>query len=470
MEHLFPRTSGRLVIKRGAFNSGRCYVRDLASKTSGFSNEDAADLLRLCDGLNSIEEIRARLAKMYMGRQEDLVGRIDKTIRYFGRIGIVKTSRKQAHMPIRYIKNGMRWSLDVVYLVVTSACNLSCRHCYAGASNEPGREMSTGEILSLIDRIADLGALEIVITGGEPLLRKDIFRIMRRIRMRCMDFILFTNGTLLDEAAVRKIGGLAPRMVAVSLESPGPRIHDSIRGKGSFSRAVRGIGMLQDSGVPVRINTTLFRGLNDGERQLESMLGYLKRRGIRHVALGGLITAGRGKELRNLQPRPEAAGRVAKAFKRFNAGGKSPAQDLAYHDSFTSRSDARFDRHSMCGVGTFACAIRPDGTLSLCPVLSSDREESALEKDLHGLWLNSGAFRPFREKTVDDIAVCRDCERRHACLGGCKANANMYNGRFDSPDWWACGIFRGPDPGEPSRKTGHGHMRSLTGPDEIIQS
>jgi radical SAM protein with 4Fe4S-binding SPASM domain len=330
--------------------------------------------------------------------------------------------------------------LDVVYFEVTNSCNLSCIHCYANAGRRSA-ELGIREIFKLVDKLYDLGVLEIVLTGGEPLMRKDIFSIMEYITRKNMDFSIFTNSLLLDKDKIRRLKELNPRMVAVSLESSKSAVHDRIRGNGSFAKAIKNIRALVKAKLPVRINITLFRDLNDSSEQIESSLNYLRDMGVKQIAIGGLVSYGRGRLISSLIPELSAAERLAEAYKTFKTRiGRKSAPAIMFNDSFPKR-EREFDKHSICGIGTYSCAIRPNGDLGLCPVLQAKTRANALRGDLKDMWLHLKDFRDFREKTVDDIAMCRVCNKRYECLGGCKASSYMHNGRFDSSDPWMCSLF-----------------------------
>lgn len=159
-------------------------------------------------------------------------------------------------------------TLRLVAWEATGACNLCCVHCRAAAKTvpDPG-ELETAEVLALVHDLAALaraaagsGPLIFIISGGEPLMRPDIYEIARESSASGLHTVLATNGTLLDAAVVRQLKQAGVRRLSVSLDGPGPASHDEFRGiPGAFERAVRGLAQARCQGLPYQINTTVTR-------------------------------------------------------------------------------------------------------------------------------------------------------------------------------------------------------------------
>lgn len=439
MENKYPLTSGSLVIKYGAFNSNEYYIKDNISKMSGFANKDMKEILLRCDGIATVSNIIESLSELYDCPKTILKERIEKSLKYFDELGIIHFSDKPLPTPIIFLENNMEWSLDVVYLEITNLCNLSCIHCYANTNQKLKKELNTEEILRLIDRLSELGVLEIIVTGGEPFVRKDIFTILDYIKSKHMDFSLFTNGVLLDKNRAEKLKVLKPKIVAISVDSHIEHIHNHIRGSKSFLKTISNIEILVKEGLPVRTNTTLFNGINDGQQDIDNLVEYLTEKGIGQIVVGDLITYGRGTKLSALRPDLLIAKRVMSAFKNIKTSQRRFIPSLKFNESFVGEREK--DKHSICGIGTFSCAIRSNGNIGFCPVLDPKDKANILEKDIKDIWLCSDIFEAFREKTVDEIEKCGNCSKLNECLGGCKARSYMYNEKFNSPDFWMCSSY-----------------------------
>lgn len=446
MHDKYPITNGNLIIKEGAYNTNRYYVKDLKTKISGFANEDAKEFLILCNGKNSLDNIEKILMKRYANPKDEITERIKKSLNYFEKLGLIRLSDKPMSKSIIFYRKKMEWSLDIVYMEITHLCNLSCIHCYANSGKVSEKDLDTKTILKIINKLSELGVLEVVITGGEPLIRKDIFKIMQHIKNKKIDFSLFTNGTLLNENKIKKLKKLKPRIIAISLDSISPKVYNYIRGKDCFSKTIQNIKLLVKEKIPVRINTTIFKGLNDKQKQIEDLINELTEIGVNQVVIGDFITYGRGKRMKEFCPELEVAKRITNIFEKKlrQFKGKHRAMPLLkLTDTFSRKRDYKADNHSTCGIGTFSCTIKANGETALCPVLTAKNHctSNTLEKELEDIWLQSKIFKTFRKITVDNITKCKTCNKKHECLGGCKARSYMYNKKFNSHDPWMCSSF-----------------------------
>jgi radical SAM protein with 4Fe4S-binding SPASM domain len=142
-----------------------------------------------------------------------------------------------------------------VLLELTKRCNLHCQHCYV---TQGPSELSTSQVLRLLDQAADLGCMMVTLTGGEIMLRTDWLTVAAAVRERRMSLNVFTNGTLLEWETAAKLAELKPIFVGVSLYAPHAPIHDAVTGvAGSFERSVRAIRMLRSLGARVQVKNVL---------------------------------------------------------------------------------------------------------------------------------------------------------------------------------------------------------------------
>ncbi|MGB3944233.1 MAG: radical SAM protein, partial [Methanothrix sp.] len=175
---------------------------------------------------------------------------------------------------------------------VTGACNLSCEYCRASATPLPAEgELSTQEALAFIDEVAPRRPM-LILSGGEPLLRTDIFDIARYAMGRGVRVSLATNGTLLTPEAVEKIKEAGIVRVSVSLDGPSPDIHDLARGQGSFDLAMRGIDILRGR-IDFQINMTVTKENLD---VVGATMDLAERLGAVAFHLFFLVPTGRGRE------------------------------------------------------------------------------------------------------------------------------------------------------------------------------
>ena len=139
-------------------------------------------------------------------------------------------------------------------LDLTRRCNLRCVHCYLGPQEgvraAGDREMSTAQVLAILDQVVDAGCLHLLITGGDPLLRRDFPEIYRHARLSGLDVTVFTNGTPVTDRIIELFRELPPRVVEVTLYGATAGTYERITGvPGSFERCLAGVRRLHDGGV-----------------------------------------------------------------------------------------------------------------------------------------------------------------------------------------------------------------------------
>jgi MoaA/NifB/PqqE/SkfB family radical SAM enzyme len=183
----------------------------------------------------------------------------------------------------------------------TLKCNLRCSHCYISAQETEGRsELTTDEGKGVIDQIAEFGKTILVLSGGEPLLRSDIFELAEYGVQKGLIVTLGTNGTLIDKETADRLHHVGVRKVAISIDSSTAVVHDSLRGvRGAWEKAVRGVKACTGSGVGVQFNVTMTR---QNYPDLEEIVSIAKNLGVENIHLFFLVPTGRGKEMLDLSP------------------------------------------------------------------------------------------------------------------------------------------------------------------------
>jgi len=183
----------------------------------------------------------------------------------------------------------------VVVWNCTKHCNLSCVHCYASAGNTGTiDEMSTRQGMNLIEELAEFGVPVILFSGGEPLLRKDIFDLARHAANRKLRVALSTNGTLITRKTAEVIRDIGFAEVGISLDGIGDS-NDRFRGKkGAFEKAIKGIRNCVACGVRVSLRLTI---TNYNHEEIPAIFQLVEEEGINRVCFYHLAYSGRGKEL-----------------------------------------------------------------------------------------------------------------------------------------------------------------------------
>ena len=191
-------------------------------------------------------------------------------------------------------KSGNEFSPKLVAWEITRSCNLSCVHCRAAADNGPYEgELNTEQCFKLLDDIAEVGSPIIILTGGEPLLRPDIFEVAKYGTDKGLRMVMAPNGTLVTPENAKKMAESGIKRISVSIDGSTKEKHDSFRGvDGAFKAALNGIKNAKEAGIEFQINTTITK-LNLSE--IPKILEMAENLGAvaHHIFL--LVPTGRGK-------------------------------------------------------------------------------------------------------------------------------------------------------------------------------
>ncbi len=327
---------------------------------------------------------------------------------------------------------------------VTRTCNLSCVHCRAASVDRPyPDELSTEECLQFLDDVASFAKPIIILTGGEPLLRDDIFTIARHGDNLGLRVTMATNGTLLTPELVQKMLDVNIQRVSISLDGANAESHDAFRKvQGAFESSLRGIEMLKEAGLPFQINTTITK-INLGElpavQRLAESLGAVAH----HIFL--IVPTGRGRDLKNQEI---DAAEYEKALYWFYEQRKRTGLQLkatcAPHYYRILRQRARedgekvtFKTHGLdavtrgCLGGIGFCFVSHVGDVQPCGYLEINCG-NVREKSFREIWEKSDVFGALRDfKSYE--GKCGRCEYVRVC-GGCRARAYEATGNYLGPE------------------------------------
>ena len=168
-------------------------------------------------------------------------------------------------------------------LDTTNKCNLRCVMFYTDCFNRPEKireELTTTEILRIMDELAEAGCIELALTGGEPLARSDFFDIYEHARTGGFLVTLLTNGTLITEEIADRLASLPPHRIEISLHGITERTFEQVtQGSGSFARCMRAIGLLCDRKLPLLLKTTAMTVNRDEVLAIKRYVNGLQERG-----------------------------------------------------------------------------------------------------------------------------------------------------------------------------------------------
>ena len=331
-------------------------------------------------------------------------------------------------------------SLDFfIQLHLTERCNLYCKHCYQTGKRVD--EMSLTELKEAINEVSETlkewkQAYDIDysssfnVTGGEPFLRKDLFDILAEISNQGFDLYVLTNGILVDEKKAKSLSETGVRGIQVSMEGP-EKIHESIRGKGSYSASVKGIKHLVDAGLQVTLNVTLS---SVNASYFMDMIELSLTLGVQRIGFSRLVPSGRGEGmLKDMLSAETVRVLYKKIFSLCTDKLEIVTGDPVASQSI--KANSRNDNGSMplggCAAGVSGLTILPDGTLVPCRRLhipiGNIRKDSLRE-----VWTTSEILEALRDRSRYK-GKCGKCKRWANCRG-CRAIAYAFsraNGKDD---------------------------------------
>ncbi len=212
---------------------------------------------------------------------------------------------KDRPVPGVHLKGKPEYVPRLVFWELTTGCNLRCVHCRASAQELASpHDLSTSEALRVVDDVSSYARPILVLSGGEPLFRKDIFEIASHATERGLLVALATNGTLLSPEVAVRLKRSGVRRVAISLDGADEKTHDKFRGiPGSFVSALRGLRAAQAEGISTQINTTVTRS---NCQQLPAMYDFVLGLGVQAFHLFLLVPVGCGVEIAEDQMVPSS--------------------------------------------------------------------------------------------------------------------------------------------------------------------
>jgi radical SAM protein with 4Fe4S-binding SPASM domain len=337
----------------------------------------------------------------------------------------------------------------VVSWNLTYRCNLACEHCYLDAGPRPAlddaafadrAELDTAGCLAIVDQIAAFAPEALtILTGGEPLLRRDILEIARHAHARGLWVVVGTNGVKITENLGRILAEVGVRGMALSLDSLSPELHDGFRRvRGAWQNTVEGAKILRSVGLPFLVQTTVARHNVDELSAIAELAHDVL--GARVWNLYFLVPTGRGQFVSDLEP-AEYDGVLAELLRlqRSFAGRMVVNAKCAPHYVKTLLAEdasAPLTRQYAggaggCPAGTHYLGIRPNGDLTPCPYLPVFAGN--LRRDsLSSLWESSELFQAIRRRASLG-GRCGACELQSRC-GGCRARAYGMTGDYLAED------------------------------------
>lgn len=406
-------------------------IYDTAKGVKGYPNAATFEFAQKCKGTKMLEEIITELSQISgeppQEVQKDLSGLIEK-MKENGMITFLPSPMNPPRSDPVEVQLHSR--IENVSLEITHKCNLQCKHCYSNSGTKREHELTYEEFRKLIDQLAHIGVLNVMVTGGEPLLHPHFFEIIEYIRSRPMSCMLFTNGTLLTEHIVKKLKNLNVLCVAISLDGATAETHDSFRSvPGSFEKTVEAIKMLKGAGIPVRGNICIHKGnLNE----IAAIITLLKQLGVDAYRMWPVSYSGRYGDSDIFVTREEIAD-VFKKVKQYKVErGEKLEMEFFYSQQVKN-----------CGIGSGNLTIRSNGIVVPCTPFPDDASlGNVRETTVAEIWNNSPFLNEARTINAFEHEMCGTCKHVAVCRGGCIGDVYRRNGKLSCGNEFECAYFQ----------------------------
>jgi len=378
----------------------------------------------------------------------------------------------------------------LIFWEVTKACNLRCVHCRATACELSSTHvLPTTKALNIIKQVSQLSLPILVLSGGEPLLREDIFELASYARACGLRVALATNGTLVTEEIAARIVASGVRRVSISLDGADAATHDAFRGiPGAFELALQGFRHLRQRGMSVQINMTIAR---HNAHQLPEVLALVRSLGADALHTFLLVPVGCGVDIAEEQMVPadeyerilnwfydraqeggielkatcaphyfrvvrQRRAAEQRANSKWRPSGELPTAGIGPtemtmpgamgvavdsnrqtgpHASAREDPDAATTAHpggmhamtKGCLAGTGVAFIAHDGEVFPCGYLPVSAG-NVLRQEFAEIWNSATVFQRLRD-TANLKGKCGECEFRNVCMG-CRARAFAATGDY----------------------------------------
>ncbi|HUO35623.1 MAG TPA: radical SAM protein [Candidatus Acidoferrum sp.] len=301
-----------------------------------------------------------------------------------------------------------------IHFDLTYRCNERCVHCYL--DHEDHGELTTCEVLEILNQLAEAGSFFLTFSGGEIFLRKDLMIILEHARRLGFDLSLKTNALLVDAERARQLRALGVRRIQVSIYSADPAVHDEItKVRGSLERSLAAIRFLKSEGLMVKIACPLMK---QNLASYEQVFRLAKELDVPYV-FDLTITPKLDGDTSPLAHRAAGSELLPIIQSRGCADDTRPASPPRIdEDSIASVSSSGIEGSAydnrLCSAGHNSCYISPYGDVFPCvqlPVPSGNlRRQSFLE-----IWERSSGLKKIRSLRESQLRICSTCEIRRFC-------------------------------------------------------
>lgn len=314
----------------------------------------------------------------------------------------------------------------------TNACNLYCQHCYRDAGVSAKDELSTAEAKVMIDEIVKAGFKIMIFSGGEPLMRNDIYQLIAHAAQKGLRPVLGTNGTLITPEVARKLKEAGILTAGISLDSIDAAKHDKFRAvPGAWEQAVAGMKACRQEGLPFQIHTTVVEWNYD---EVEKITDFAVDTGAKAHHVFFLVPTGRAVDIEQESLRAtqyeNLIRRIMKKQQEVDIELKPTCAPQFMRIADQMGIKVRFSRGCLAGISY--CIINPVGNVQPCAYLDIP-VGNVRTTPFDEIWKNNEVFN--RLRSMEYQGGCGTCKYKQVC-GGCRARAYYYHQDYMAEEPW----------------------------------
>ncbi len=332
--------------------------------------------------------------------------------------------------------------LYLLAINLTRRCNLRCAHCYLDAGtlqHGTADELTTKEVGHLLNEVASRSTeTMVVLTGGEPLVRRDLEALLEHGSSLGLFMVIGTNGMLLTDKRVQSLRAAGAMGCGISLDSLDPKQHDDFRGcPGAWRKTLNGLEACRRHGLSFQIH---FSVTENNAHEVPDMIEFARASGAKVLNCFFLVCTGRGESMTDISP--AAYERVLNQILAAQENSEDLIirarcaphfQRIAHQrnpDSLLTRVQG-YDGAS-CIAGTHYCRVTPEGGVTACPYIA-DEVDNIRNRPFLDIWDQTPVFQLLRTPKLG--GKCGRCEYKQLC-GGCRARALAVEGELMASDPW----------------------------------
>jgi SynChlorMet cassette radical SAM/SPASM protein ScmF len=314
--------------------------------------------------------------------------------------------------------------LTEIYLYVTGACNLNCRHCWIDPEfGTPDQHLPWADLRTIVEQAQELGLRRIKITGGEPFVYPDMVDMLYALSEMELSIRMETNGTLIGEREARALRE-AQASFAISIDGPTAELHDDLRGvTGAFQRTLRGIEHVRQEGLSFQVIACLYR---KNSEHMSEMIDLARDLGSHSLKINPITGDGRSEEMA-VQGELLSLGEILEIQSSLTQQGSGEAFQVCFDvpPAFKSLSEIRQHGSGTCGILNILGVLH-NGHGGVCGIGEHVEEldfGDLLELGVRQVWEENEVLGKIRANVPHNLGgICGRCIFRNYCLGKCLAH------------------------------------------------